>query len=429
MSGNAELFRRARALFPGGVSSPVRAFGAVGGEPYFVERAAGCRVWDADGREFVDWVSSWGAILLGHADPRVVAAVRRAVERGTSYGAPTPGEIELAERIVAAMPGIERLRFTSSGTEAAMSAVRLARAFTGRAGIVKFAGGYHGHSDALLAEAGSGVATLGIPGSAGVTEGATRDTIVLPYNDPAAVERAFAERGEEIAAVVVEPVAANMGVVAPGPGFLEALRRTTGSQGALLVFDEVITGFRVAPGGAAERFGVEPDLWCLGKVIGGGLPVGAFGGRSEVLATVAPEGPMYQAGTLSGNPLAMAAGAAALEGLAEPGTYEALEATSARLAEGLSEAAGEGVSVARVGPLLTVFFAPAPPADYAAARAADTAAYARFFHAMLERGVALPPSQFEAWFPTLAHDGAAVDATLAAAREAFVLAREAGAPA
>jgi glutamate-1-semialdehyde 2,1-aminomutase len=389
------------------VNSPVRAFGAVGGEPYFVQRAAGCRVWDADGREYVDWVSSWGAILVGHADARVVAAVARAAERGTSYGAPTPGEVELAERIVAAMPGIERLRFTSSGTEAAMSAVRLARAFTDRAGI----------------------ATLGIPGSAGVTGGATRDTIVLPYNDAGAVERAFAERGREIAGVVVEPVAANMGVVAPAVGFLEALRRTTAAHGALLVFDEVITGFRVAAGGAAERFGVTPDLWCLGKVIGGGLPVGAFGGRADVMAAVAPEGPMYQAGTLSGNPLAMAAGSAALERLAEPGTYEALEAIAGRLAEGLAEAAGEGASVARVGPLLTVFFAPEPPADYAAARSADTAAFARFFHAMLDRGVALPPSQFEAWFPTLAHDDAAIDATLAAAREAFAEARAAGAPA
>ncbi len=428
-STNDALHRRALDLFPGGVNSPVRAFGAVGGTPRFVVRAKGCRTWDADGVEYVDWVSSWGAIILGHAHPDVTFAVQAAAARGTSYGAPTPGEIDLAERIRRAMPSVERMRFTSSGTEATMSAIRLARAFTGRSLVIKFAGGYHGHSDALLAEAGSGVATLGIPGSAGVTEGAARDTIVLPYNDAAAVERVFGERAGSIAAVIVEPVAANMGVVAPAEGFLETLREATAAHDALLIFDEVITGFRLAPGGAQERFGVLPDLTCLGKVIGGGLPVGAFGGRADVMETVAPVGPMYQAGTLSGNPLAMAAGAAALARLAESGAYEALEATAGRLAEGLTAAAAEAAdggappaTVARVGPLLTLFFAPAAPRDYAEAGRSGRAAYGRFFHAMLERGVALPPSQFEAWFPTLAHDADAVERTLAAAREALAAA-------
>lgn len=424
-TGNEALFARARGLFPGGVNSPVRAFGSVGGTPRFIVRAEGAHVWDADGRRYLDYVSSWGAIVLGHADPVVVEAVREAAGKGTSYGAPTPGEIELAERIRRAMPSVARMRFTSSGTEAVMSAVRLARAHTGREKVVKFAGCYHGHADALLVRAGSGVATLGLPGSAGVPPVATRDTVVVPYNDLDAVAAAFDRLPGEIAAVLVEPVAANMGVVPPADGFLEGLREITLREDALLVFDEVITGFRVGPGGAQTRWGVTPDLTCLGKVIGGGLPVGAFGGRSEIMAGVAPEGPVYQAGTLSGNPLAMAAGAATLARLEDPAAHEALESRGRRLAEGLADAAADRAVVSRVGPLLTVFFASQPPVDYDDARAADGEAYGRFFHAMLDRGVHLPPSPFEAWFPTLAHDDAAVDATVAAAREAFDVVREA----
>jgi glutamate-1-semialdehyde 2,1-aminomutase len=416
---SAELFDRARGLFPGGVNSPVRAWGAVGGSPRFVARAEGARVWDVEGREYLDFVSSWGAILLGHAHPAVVEAVREAAGRGTSFGAPSPGEIRLAERIRAALPAIERMRFTSSGTEALMSAVRLARAHTGRAKVLKFAGCYHGHADALLTASGSGVATLGLPGSAGVPPAATRDTLVAPYNDIDAVTSLFDELGGEIAAVVVEPVAANMGVVIPREGFLAALRDLTRRHGALLVFDEVITGFRVGPAGAQGRYGIEPDLTCLGKIIGGGLPTAAFGGRADIMAAVAPEGPVYQAGTLSGNPLAMAAGEAALAALSRPGLYDLLEARADRLADGLAAAGGGRVAVPRVGPLLTVFFSPAPPQNYDEARASDGAAFARFFHGMLERGVMLPPSAFEAWFPTLAHGDAEIDATLAAAREAL----------
>ena len=316
---SAELFDRALGLFPGGVNSPVRAWGAVGGSPRFVARAEGARVWDVEGREYLDFVSSWGAILLGHAHPAVVEAVREAAGRGTSFGAPSVGEIRLAERIRAVLPGLERLRFTSSGTEALMSAVRLARAHTGRPKILKFAGCYHGHADALLTASGSGIATLGLPGSAGVPPAATRDTLVAPYNDADAVTSLFGELGAGIAAVVVEPVAANMGVVVPQEGFLTTLRDLTRRHGALLIFDEVITGFRVGPAGAQGRYGIEPDLTCLGKIMGGGLPAAAFGGRADVMAAVAPEGPMYQAGTLSGNPLAMAAGEAALAALSEPG--------------------------------------------------------------------------------------------------------------
>jgi len=414
-----QLFERARALFPGGVNSPVRAWGAVGGEPRFIARAAGARLWDVEGNEFLDFIASWGAILLGHAHPAVVDAIGRAARDGTSFGAPTPGEVLLGERIRGAMPSIERLRFTSSGTEAVMSAVRLARAFTERSRIVKFAGCYHGHSDALLTQSGSGVATLGLPGSAGVPAAATADTIVAPYNDIDAVSELFARMGGEIAAILVEPVAANMGVVAPRAGFLESLRDLATRHDALLVFDEVITGFRLGPAGAQGRFGILPDLTCLGKIIGGGLPVGAFGGRAEIMAQVAPDGPVYQAGTLSGNPLAMAAGEAALAAAAIPSTYEFLETRAARLAAGLAEAGQGRISVSRVGSLLTVFFVPAPPRNYDQARAADAAAFARFFHAMLERGIMLPPSPFEAWFTTLAHGDAEVDRALEAARQAL----------
>jgi glutamate-1-semialdehyde 2,1-aminomutase len=342
---NAELFAVAKQLFPGGVNSPVRAYGAVGGTPRFIVRAQGARVTDVEGREYVDYISSWGAILLGHAHPDVTARVKAAAEAGTSYGAPTPVEIELADRIRGRMPGLERMRFTSSGTEAVMSAVRLARGHTGRTKIVKFAGCYHGHSDALLAAAGSGIATLGLPGSAGVPEAAARETLVLPYNDPSAVGEAFRRFPGEIAAILVEPVAANMGLVPPAPGFLEGLRERSLADGALLIFDEVITGFRVAPGGAQQRYGIAPDITCLGKVVGGGLPVGVFGGRERVMARVAPEGDVYQAGTLSGNPLAMAAGCAALDGLADPDAYDRLERRTLDLADGLRAAIA--VSTAR----------------------------------------------------------------------------------
>jgi glutamate-1-semialdehyde 2,1-aminomutase len=381
-------------------------------------------MWDADGVRRIDYVSSWGAIILGHADPSVVDVVRSAASRGTSYGAPTPAEIALAERIQAAMPSVERMRFTSSGTEAAMSAVRLARAHTGRTKIVKFAGCYHGHIDALLTAAGSGVATMGLPGSAGVSAEATRDTLVAPYNDLDAVTELFDRYGDEIAAVLVEPVAANMGLVLPAAGFLELLREQANAHDALLVFDEVITGFRVAPGGAQERYGVIPDLTCLGKVIGGGLPVGAFGGRRDIMALVAPDGPMYQAGTLSGNPLAMVAGAATLGRLTDRGVFDRLEQQTARLATGLGEAidasshAGRAC-VAALGSLLTLFWTPRPPTSLVEAQAGDGEAFARFFHAMLDRGISLPPSPYEAWFVTLAHGEDEIDATLTAARQAL----------
>lgn len=421
---NADLYARAQELFPGGVNSPVRAYRAVGGTPRFIAAARGARIRDVEGREYVDYVSSWGAILVGHADPAVTAAVAAAAAAGTSYGAPTPGEIGLAERIRSRMPSLERMRFTSSGTEAVMSAIRLARGATGRTRIVKFAGGYHGHSDALLAEAGSGIATLGLPGSAGVPEAATRDTLVLPYNDPDAVRAAFDRFPGVIAAVLVEPVAANMGLVLPRPGFLETLREVTLADGALLVFDEVVTGFRVAPGGAQERFGIVPDLTCLGKVVGGGLPVGVFGGRAGIMLRVAPEGDVYQAGTLSGNPVAMAAGCAALDRLAEPGTYERLAQGTRRLADGIRKAIAEGpaagrASVETTASLLTLFWTPSPPKDYDEARAADETAFARFFHAMLERGILLPPSPYEAWFLTLAHGEEEIDLTLSAVAPAL----------
>jgi glutamate-1-semialdehyde 2,1-aminomutase len=397
---------RAMALFPGGVSSPVRAFGAVGGTPRVIERGLGARVWDVDGTELLDYVGSWGPMILGHAHPAVVEAVQRAAERGTSYGAPNPHEVELAELIVAAMPHLERLRFVSSGTEAAMSAIRLARAATGRDAIVKMAGGYHGHADALLVQPGSGAS--GMPASAGVTSGAARDTLVAPFNDLNATEAHL--RARDVAAVIVEPVAANMGVVPPAPGYLEGLRELTRRHGALLIFDEVITGFRVARGGAAARYAVTPDLTVLGKVIGGGLPVGAYGGRADLMRLVAPEGPVYQAGTLSGNPLAMAAGSATLGRLTDE-VYDALEAAGARLEAGLEAAsadAGASVRIGRVGSLLTAFL--------------PDGAYPPFFHAMLSARIMLPPSQHEAWFVSAAHSEADLDATVRAARDAFAVA-------
>ncbi len=422
MTRSDELFARAKAVIPGGVSSPVRAFKAVGGSPLFVARAEGARFWDADGRAFVDYVGSWGPMILGHAHPAVVEAVREAAGRGTSYGAPCAGEVELAERIVRHVPSVERVRFVSSGTEATMSALRVARGFTGRRKFLKFDGCYHGHADALLVAAGSGVATLGIPGSPGVPEGTVADTLVAPFNDVAAVEAVVAAHAADLAAIIVEPVCGNMGTVAPKPGYLEVLREITRDNGTLLIFDEVMTGFRLALGGAQERYGIRPDMTCLGKIVGGGLPAAADGGRADIKAPVAPDGPVYQAGTLSGNPLAMAAGTAMLDLLAWPGNYDALEALSARLEAGLRRAAGEAgatVTINRVGSMITVFFCPGPVTDYASAKASDTRRFGRFFHAMLERGVYLPPAQFEATFVSLAHSEAEIDATVAAAAEAF----------
>jgi glutamate-1-semialdehyde 2,1-aminomutase len=395
---------RAERVLPGGVDSPVRAFGAVGGTPRVIERARGARLWDVDGNELLDYVGSWGPMILGHAHPAVVAAVTQAAARGTSFGAPSSGEVTLAEEIVAAMPSIEQLRFVNSGTEAAMSAVRLARAFTGRDRIMKMAGGYHGHADSLLVSAGSGA--TGLPASAGVTAGAAGDTLVVDFNDLDAPAELLA-RGD-VAAVIVEPIAANMGIVLPGPDYLEGLRRQTAEHGTLLIFDEVITGFRVARGGAQERYGVRPDLTVLGKIIGGGLPVGAYGGSVAIMGLVAPLGPVYQAGTLSGNPLAMAAGMATLQALT-PSVYEQLEEAGAYLEAGLAEAAEAAevsVRIARVASLLTVFFD-------------DDVRFARFFHAMLEGGVMLPPSQQEAWFLSAAHGRGELETTLAAARRAF----------
>jgi glutamate-1-semialdehyde 2,1-aminomutase len=405
-SRNDALMARAAARFPGGVNSPVRAFGSVGGTPRVIVRGSGARVWDADGVELTDWVGSWGPMIAGHAHPAVIEAVTRVARDGTSFGAPNVHELELADRIVAAMPHVERLRFTSSGTEAAMSAIRVARAATGRDAIVKMAGGYHGHADALLVAPGSGA--TGMPASAGVTAGTARDTLVAPYGDLDAVAALLAER--PVAAVLVEPVAANMGVVRPPDGYLAALRTLTAEHGALLVFDEVITGFRIARGGATERYGVVPDLVVLGKIIGGGLPVGAYGGRADVMRLVAPEGPVYQAGTLSGNPLAMAAGVATLD-LLDGDAYERLERTGAEVEAGLRSAAadaGAAVRVARVGSLLTAFLA--------------DGAFPAFFHAMLDAGVMLPPSQHEAWFASLAHGRAEIGATLQAAGDAFAVA-------
>ncbi len=414
------LFQRALARIPGGVNSPVRAFGAVGGEPFFVARAEGAELVDVDGRHYLDYVQSWGASILGHAHPKVVEAVQAAAADGTSFGAPTEREVLLAEAICARVPSAEKVRLVSSGTEAAMTAVRLARGATGRDMIVKFAGGYHGHADALLAAAGSGVATLGLPGSAGVPPSAVRDTIVLPFNDEAALDAAFAEHGRDIAAVLVEPIAANMGVVPPAAGFLPGLRRRCDESGALLVFDEVITGFRIGLGGAQGRFGIRPDLSLFGKVVGGGLPLAAVGGAAAVMDHLAPLGDVYQAGTLSGNPLATAAGLAVLD-LLDHDAYVALEEKVAFLADGLAAAiAGAGLpaQIARAGTLLGVFFADAPVTDYDGARAADHERYACFFRALLERGVFLAPSGFEALFVSLAHEPADLERTVERAAEA-----------
>jgi glutamate-1-semialdehyde 2,1-aminomutase len=417
--GSAAAYERALELLPGGVNSPVRAMRQIGRDPIFVARGEGPELIDVDGNRYVDWVMSWGPLIAGHAHPEVVSAVSAAAAAGTSFGAPTEAEVELAEEVVARVPSAEMVRMTSSGTEASMSALRLARAATGREQIVKFAGAYHGHVDGLLADAGSGLATQGIPASPGVTKAQAEDTVVVPWNDQAALEAALV--GGDVAAVICEPYPANMGLVPPAPGFLEALRDRTDATGALLIFDEVITGFRVARGGAQEREGVTPDLSVLGKVIGGGLPVAAYAGRRDLMEQVAPSGSVYQAGTLSGNPLATAAGLATLR-LLDAGAYAELDRLATGLAQGLEEAARDaGVAASAVATtgLLTLFFAPEPPRDYESARACDLDAYAAFCRGMLDRGIYLPPSQFEAWFPSLAHTDAHVEQTLAAAREVF----------
>ena len=420
-SESGKLFTRAKAVLPGGVDSPVRAFGAVGGEPPFIERARGARIRDVDGRTYVDYVMSWGPLIHGHAPAGLIRALRAAAGRGTSFGAPTAQEVELARLVVRLVVSIERVRFVNSGTEATMSAIRVARAATGRDRIIKFAGCYHGHGDAFLVQAGSGATTLGVPTSPGVARGTAADTLIAHYNDLASVERLCRAHRGKVAAIVAEPIAGNMGVVPPAAGFLEGLRQLCDRHGALLVFDEVISGFRAARGGAQAVYGVRPDLTCLGKIIGGGLPVGAYGGRADLMAQVAPAGPVYQAGTLAGNPLAMTAGIWALSNLSAA-LYRRLAALGERLADGFRSAAREAgvpLTVNVAGSVLTPFFSAGPVVDYASATASDTAAYATFFRGMLRRGIYPPPSQFEGWFLSAAHSERDVDATVRAARRSL----------
>ena len=423
LSESERLQARAERLMPGGVNSPVRAFGAVGGAPPMIVRGEGAYLFDADGNRYIDYVGSWGPLILGHAPPEVVSAIESAARKGTSFGASTPAEAELAEMITQAMPAIEMLRLVSSGTEATMSAIRLARAFTKRKYIVKFEGCYHGHADALLVKAGSGVATLGIPGSAGVPEEVVQFTLALPYNDVGAVQQAFAKFPKKIACVIVEPVVGNMGCVPPTAGYLEALRELTQRDGAMLILDEVMTGFRIAYGGAQEVYGIKPDLVTLGKIIGGGLPVGAYGGRRDIMQMVAPLGPVYQAGTLSGNPLAMAAGLATLRHLcAHREIYAKLEKNSAELVVGVTKAAqdsGTALRANRIGSMFTWFFTAGEVTDWASAAKSDTKKFGSFHRAMLERGIYLPPSQFEAAFLSAAHSNVHIHQTIAAAVEAF----------
>jgi glutamate-1-semialdehyde 2,1-aminomutase len=415
-----ECFERAGRVIPGGVNSPARAFGGVGGDPLFIRRGEGPNLYDVDGNRLLDYVGSWGPHILGHAHPAVVAAVREALAAGTSFGAPTEIETALAEAVIAAMPSIESVRMVNSGTEATMSAIRVARGFTGRDTIVKFAGCYHGHVDSLLVQAGSAATTLGVPSSPGVPKGCTTDTVCLEFNDLGQLEQLFHSRKGQIAAVIVEPVVGNMGVVLPQPGFLEGLQALCRRDGALLIFDEVMTGFRVAYGGAQGRYGINPDLTTLGKIIGGGMPVGAYGGRADVMRKVSPLGPVYQAGTLSGNPLAMACGLATLRVLKEQNPYPQLERETGRLAEGLSlaaRAAGLPHSVAHIGSMFTLFFHDAPVTNYTIASRCDTQRFSRYFWGMIERGIYLPCSQFEANFVSAAHAPGDIDATIAAARD------------